>query len=527
MHLTVNTLKTVSRCFVPLQGPTVKAQSHSPTPLQTFARLTKPHLPLTHSLLMSQATLPQIYSLFYKISNSLSTSISSSLFSSSPDVQLQIQQRFPHEIKEIANFVQRCNANELPTPKEKSRYYFLRALFGADVQQHTQPETSTDPESAKSSSRNSLRHEALLRSVKFNPNAIEAWNALGHCLWERKDLGGAKKSYERAVLVGKTQPAQPSEQDKQHQDIEKQFQLFWKKQRIIALRELSIMIRLVSNTLRDNEKVKQMVSTSFDFAKEAVFLDLTDGESWTIMGNALLCRYLRSKNMKDMDSALQAYTRALNTPDANVNPQLHYNRANVCKFKQKYQQAFEGFREAKELDPSFDEAHGEVERLTAMMKLIEEIVSKHGGMKKKRLKKFVEQIPEAKAPNALMLIDANGKRLSNAWKEGIQEGKHLTFKVVQLVNDQTDIPLVFIGTDRNANFFLFSIYNVHASAIKDGDLVTVQDPELSLVQLPEEILGKPFDHVNVIAREPAKVILNSRSISDDKIVTADLSMDTK
>jgi len=34
--------------------------------------------------------------------------------------------------------------------------------------------------------------------VKLEPSDVEAWNALGHCFWKKRDLGSARDCYSEA-----------------------------------------------------------------------------------------------------------------------------------------------------------------------------------------------------------------------------------------------------------------------------------------------------------------------------------------
>lgn len=56
-------------------------------------------------------------------------------------------------------------------------------------------------------------------------------------------------------------------------------------------------------------------------AKEAVALDMTSGDSWYILGNAYIASFFRgSRAIKDLDRALQAYSRAVRGVLFNVVP---------------------------------------------------------------------------------------------------------------------------------------------------------------------------------------------------------------
>jgi cytochrome c-type biogenesis protein CcmH/NrfG len=84
-----------------------------------------------------------------------------------------------------------------------------------------------------------------------------------------------------------------------------------------------------------NEK-KQNAFLALARAKQALELDLNDGESWYVLGNAhLTCFFLSDSNKsEDLNKALTAYNIAESKVAGEVKLDLLYNRATVIIIQQ-------------------------------------------------------------------------------------------------------------------------------------------------------------------------------------------------
>lgn len=142
-----------------------------------------------------------------------------------------------------------------------------------------------------------LAEESLSKALKLNPVDVECWNTLGHMLWKKKDYEGAKKCFEGALeQCGKNKQ---------------------------TLRYLSMILRSLDNS----ENRKKNVEMSIDYAKQAINMDLQDGESWYVLGNAMLIDFfVNLKKIDQLNMALKAYNQAERF-QSKPNPDLHYNRA--------------------------------------------------------------------------------------------------------------------------------------------------------------------------------------------------------
>ena len=76
--------------------------------------------------------------------------------------------------------------------------------------------------------------------------------------------------------------------------------------------------------------------------------------SWTgidVLGNAYLALFFcNTHSPSDLDRAFTAYRRA-EAAGAEKNPDLHFNRASVCRYKEDYADAMKCYECAHKLDP--------------------------------------------------------------------------------------------------------------------------------------------------------------------------------
>lgn len=96
--------------------------------------------------------------------------------------------------------------------------------------------------------------ENLSKAIKLMPTKAEAWDALGHVYWKKRDLEQSKKCFEGSL-----------EQNDQNK---------------VALRNLSMVYRMLdhspSGERLDQEEIKKNYKTSIELVTKAVALDMSD-----------------------------------------------------------------------------------------------------------------------------------------------------------------------------------------------------------------------------------------------------------
>jgi len=127
---------------------------------------------------------------------------------------------------------------------------------------------------------NSQAEAALSRSVKLSPTLVEAWNELGESYMRKNDWTTARTCFEGALQHHKNK---------------------------VSLRNLSMTLRQVPASSGE-EKISN-VEQGLLRGKEAVGMDTTDGQSWSLLGNAYLSHFFpgitKSQDLKASHVSLQ------------------------------------------------------------------------------------------------------------------------------------------------------------------------------------------------------------------------------
>lgn len=92
-------------------------------------------------------------------------------------------------------------------------------------------------------------------------------------------------------------------------------------------------LRQLSNGKTASERRKD-VEDGVERAKEAVKLDVRDGRSWLVLGNAYLSAFFLSPHMEQlMEKAMSAYNQAETCEVTQHDADLHYNRAMALEYQ--------------------------------------------------------------------------------------------------------------------------------------------------------------------------------------------------
>ncbi|KAF9594054.1 hypothetical protein IFM89_027028 [Coptis chinensis] len=112
----------------------------------------------------------------------------------------------------------------------------------------------------------------------------------------------------------------------------------------------------------------QMVEDSIRHAKEAIALDVKDGNSWYNLGNACLTRFFVTGacDHTKLLPSLKAYQNAEKDESMKSNPDLYFNSATVNKYLENYERALTGFQAAALKDPGLN-ASEEVEKMVSLL----------------------------------------------------------------------------------------------------------------------------------------------------------------
>ncbi|KAL6539031.1 hypothetical protein OROMI_025357 [Orobanche minor] len=194
----------------------------------------------------------------------------------------------------------------------------------------------------------------LIKAVKLNPSLVDAWLSLGTCIWKKGDLASAKDCLTLGLSKGPNKG---------------------------ILCELSMLERRMA---QGSENQVKIVDDSIKHAKEAIALDVKDGNSWYNLGNACFTSFFVSGawDHGKLLQSLKAYQHAEKDERMKSNPDLYYSCAIVNKYLENYEKALSGFEAAALKDPGLN-AMEEVQKIIRLLDKIESLL--RGQIKVKRL----------------------------------------------------------------------------------------------------------------------------------------------
>lgn len=347
--------------------------------------------------------------------------------------------------------------------------------------------------------------EALSRAVKLDPLLVDAWNALGECLWKKGDIEAAKNCFTGALEHSKNK---------------------------MSLRNLSMVLRQIG---KDSQQQINNIKISVEKAKEAVSLDLNDGVSWYVLGNAYLSLFfIGSHSPSLLKQCLASYARAEKDPVAASNPDLHFNRAMVYRFQEEYQLCFEGFRNASLYDPGWEDPIKLQAKLIKYLQDVLELSHNKGKLKPKRLQAFISSLKdEDLGPYK------GGKYTSNSGKTiclehsvlknltvGLNANKVISGKVVGIIAYDEPVPYTFSIVDSEGTCFPITLYNLRAGCgVIVGDTVAIPEPFVQSTDIVEN--KHAFCFLSIRVDTPLVMVVNKRKLGADKVAPSVLSFTLK
>ncbi|KAJ3585501.1 hypothetical protein NHX12_014220 [Muraenolepis orangiensis] len=188
--------------------------------------------------------------------------------------------------------------------------------------------------------------ECLSRAVKLEPGLVEAWNTLGEQYWKKADLSKNK----------------------------------------VSLRNMSMVLRQLPSG--DGEEQSKRVMEGVDMARQAVQMDVTDGTSWYILGNAYVSLFFTcGQNPQMSQQALSAYAQSEKVDVmASSYPELHFNRASLFQYEEMFGSALAGYSRAAALDPGWEEPPERERQLLEYLGKVTELMENKGKVKARRLR---------------------------------------------------------------------------------------------------------------------------------------------
>ncbi|XP_058091609.1 uncharacterized protein LOC131237708 isoform X1 [Magnolia sinica] len=279
----------------------------------------------------------------------------------------------------------------------------------------------------------------LSKAVKLNPSLADAWLCLGNCIWKKGDLLSAKNCYSLALNKG------PNKK---------------------ILCQLSMLERKLA---QGTENQAQLVEDSIHHAKEAIALDVKDGNSWYNLGNACLTSFFVTGawDHSKLLQSLKAYQNAEKDEQMKSNPDLYFNCATVNRYLENYERALSGFEAAALKDPGLN-AGEEVQKMVNLLDKLD--ISMKGQAKARRLASVASSLGEATENSSYK------KATISDLLEGLNKTVVVVGKVLLFIRHDNIAPLYYLVCDSDQNCFVLSVYGLRNDAIKEGDRLTLMEP---------------------------------------------------
>ncbi|KAF5925617.1 hypothetical protein HPG69_002064 [Diceros bicornis minor] len=332
--------------------------------------------------------------------------------------------------------------------------------------------------------------ELLSKAVKLEPNLVEAWNQLGEVYWKKGDVAAAHTCFSGALTHCKNK---------------------------VSLQNLSMVLRQLRTDAGDEHA--RHVMDSVRQAKLAVQMDIHDGRSWYILGNAYLSLYFNTgQNPKISQQALSAYAQAEKVDrTASSNPDLHLNRATLHKYEENYGEALEGFSRAAALDPAWPEPRQREQQLLEFLNRLTSLLESKGKVKAKKLQSMLGSLrPAHLGPcGDGRYQSASGQKVSlelkplSALRPGVNSGAVVLGKVVFSLTTEEKVPFTFGLVDSDGPCYAVMVYNmVQSWGVLIGDSVAIPEPNLRLHRIQHR--GKDYSFSSVRVETPLLLVVNGK-----------------
>ncbi|RXH70244.1 hypothetical protein DVH24_007500 [Malus domestica] len=217
----------------------------------------------------------------------------------------------------------------------------------------------------------------------------------------------------------------------------------------------------------DNEA--ELVDESIQHAKEAVTLDVKDGNSWYNLGNACLTSFFVTGawDHSKLLQSLKAYQNAEKDERMQSNPDLYFNCATVNRYLENYERALSGFEAAALKDPGLN-ATEEVQKIVSLLDRLDNLLRGHA--RSKRL------LSLASSPAGVNLNSSYQRATVDILSEGLNKSVALVGKVLFFIKHDNVAPLYYLACDSNQICFVVSVYGIQYDSIKEGDQLTILEP---------------------------------------------------
>lgn len=338
-----------------------------------------------------------------------------------------------------------------------------------------------------------VAEECLSRAVKLEPGLVDGWNTLGEQYWKKGDLIGAKNCFTGAMQQSKNK---------------------------VSLRNLSIMLRQLPSA--DTEAHGKQVMESVDLARQAVQLDVTDGMSWYILGNAYMSLFFCSgQKPQHSQQALSAYAHSEKVDRAaSCYPELHFNRSTLFQYEEMFGCALSGYSRATELCPSWEDPPAREKQLLEYLRKVTELLQNKGKVKARRLRTMLSSLstsalgpcssPQFRSPTGR--VGSLEPRTLSSLSHGHNVGVAALGKVVFSLASEGRMAFTFGMVDSEETCAVVMVYNTADSwGVLIGDTVVIPEPQIKRHSITHK--DESFDFRSIRVDSPLLLIVNGKKQS--------------
>ncbi|XP_067391403.1 tetratricopeptide repeat protein 5-like [Emydura macquarii macquarii] len=333
--------------------------------------------------------------------------------------------------------------------------------------------------------------ELLAKAVKLDPELVEAWNQLGEAYWKKGDVAAAHTCFSGAL---------------------------GHRQNKVSLQNLSMVLRQLR--AESAEQQAQNVVDSVRQAKLAVQMDVRDGRSWYVLGNAYLSLFFNAGQSPGISQqALSAYGQAEKVdPTASCNPDLHLNRATLHKYEENYTEALEGFSRAAALDPAWPEPRQRQQQLLHFLERLTSLLENKGKVKGKKLQSMLGSLrPSQLGPcGDGQYQGSSGQKVAlehrplSALRPGVNAGAVVLGRVLFSLTTDEKVPFTFGLADSEGPCVAVTVYNMAQSwGVLVGDSVAIPEPHLRHHRVQHQ--DKSFSFSGIRVETPRLLVVNGKT----------------
>ncbi|KAG7495600.1 tetratricopeptide repeat protein 5 [Solea senegalensis] len=348
-----------------------------------------------------------------------------------------------------------------------------------------------------------MAEECLSRALKLDPDLFEAWNILGEQYWKKEDLVKAKSYFVGALKKTKNK---------------------------VSLRSLSMVLRQLP--VADCTTYGKMVLESVDMARQAVQLDVTDGMSWFILGNANVSMFFScGQNPQLCQQALSAYAQSEKVDGAAAfYPELHFNRATLFQYEEMFGSALEGYSRAAALEPSMKDPPLREKQLLEYLEKVTALAQNKGKVKARRLRTMLSNLntsalgpcssPQFRSPAGH--VGSLEPRTINSLSHGHNAGVAALGKVVFSLACDGRMAFTFGMVDSEETCIVVMVYNTaDAWGVLIGDSVAIPEPQVKRHSITHK--DKEFDFRSIRVDSPLLLIVNGKKQNIKSQIAASVS----